>query len=156
MRHTVASAVIKWAGGGRSLVFVSTQREVDDIASYVVPLRLWRCVFFDLTARRRSAMPKTCGLHGGMRQQQRERVLAAFRRGSFQTMVATDVCARGIDITDIKTGAFGAHLHAGCACSHVNARSDSVAAAQCYFEAPDGGGLRASRGPRGARWPDGN
>ncbi len=55
--------------------------------------------------RAHSAMPRTCGLHGGMRQAKRESVLANFRKGVFQTMVATDVCARGIDITDIKTGA---------------------------------------------------
>src|SRR5579862_9249145 len=41
-------------------------------------------------------------LHGNKSQNQRERVLAAFRRGEIKTLVATDIAARGIDVDGIS------------------------------------------------------
>ena len=43
------------------------------------------------------------GLHGDMKQNQRDRVMARFRQGAIDLLVATDVAARGIDVTDITT-----------------------------------------------------
>ncbi len=40
-------------------------------------------------------------LHGDMSQSQRERALARFRAGTVSTLVANDVAARGLDLTDI-------------------------------------------------------
>ncbi|WP_018754335.1 DEAD/DEAH box helicase [Paenibacillus terrigena] len=40
-------------------------------------------------------------IHGGMEQEERFEVMHAFRRGQFRYLIATDVAARGIDITDI-------------------------------------------------------
>src|ERR1051326_7279933 len=40
-------------------------------------------------------------LHGNKSQRQREEVLTAFRRGQVQTLLATNVAARGLDITGI-------------------------------------------------------
>lgn len=40
-------------------------------------------------------------LHGDMTQQMRERVLARFREGTIEILVATDVAARGLDVDDI-------------------------------------------------------
>ena len=48
-------------------------------------------------------------LHGDMEQAQRSRVMAAFRRGDFDILVATDVAARGLDIEDV-THVFNYHL----------------------------------------------
>ena len=48
-------------------------------------------------------------LHGDMEQAQRSRVMAAFRRGEFDILVATDVAARGLDIEDV-THVFNYHL----------------------------------------------
>ncbi|ODV49175.1 MULTISPECIES: DEAD/DEAH box helicase [Methanohalophilus] len=42
------------------------------------------------------------GLHGDMRQAQRERVMSNFRKGEIETLVATDVAARGIDVENIE------------------------------------------------------
>lgn len=42
------------------------------------------------------------GLHGDMAQQQRDRVMNAFRRGDIELLVATDVAARGIDVGTIS------------------------------------------------------
>ena len=40
-------------------------------------------------------------IHGNKSQNQRERVLADFRSGRLRTLVATDIAARGIDVTEI-------------------------------------------------------
>jgi ATP-dependent RNA helicase RhlE len=41
-------------------------------------------------------------IHGNKSQNQRERVLAAFRSGKLRTLVATDIAARGIDVDGIS------------------------------------------------------
>jgi ATP-dependent RNA helicase RhlE len=41
-------------------------------------------------------------IHGNKSQGQRERVLAAFRKGAVRTLVATDIAARGIDVDGIS------------------------------------------------------
>src|SRR6202008_1715491 len=41
-------------------------------------------------------------IHGNKSQGQRERVLAAFRKGDVRTLVATDIAARGIDVDGIS------------------------------------------------------
>jgi len=41
------------------------------------------------------------GLHGGMAQTQRDKVMNAFRKGQLEILIATDVAARGIDVEEI-------------------------------------------------------
>ena len=41
-------------------------------------------------------------LHGDVRQSQRDKVMAGFRKGEFEILVATDVAARGIDVDDVE------------------------------------------------------
>jgi ATP-dependent RNA helicase RhlE len=41
-------------------------------------------------------------IHGNKSQSQRERVLAAFRKGEVRTLIATDIAARGIDVDGIS------------------------------------------------------
>ena len=41
-------------------------------------------------------------IHGNKSQNQRERVLAAFRDGKLRTLVATDIAARGIDVDGVS------------------------------------------------------
>ncbi len=41
------------------------------------------------------------GLHGGMAQAQRDKVMNAFRKGQLEILIATDVAARGIDVEEI-------------------------------------------------------
>ena len=48
-------------------------------------------------------------LHGDMEQAQRSRVMAAFRRGEIDILVATDVAARGLDVDDVSH-VFNYHL----------------------------------------------
>ena len=42
------------------------------------------------------------GLHGDMKQSQRDRVMNGFRNGRTDILVATDVAARGIDVDDVE------------------------------------------------------
>ncbi|MEX0933393.1 MAG: DEAD/DEAH box helicase [Candidatus Paceibacterota bacterium] len=44
---------------------------------------------------------KTGSIHGDKSQSQRERALSQFKKDAIQALVATDVAARGLDITDI-------------------------------------------------------
>ena len=41
------------------------------------------------------------GLHGDLKQPQRDKVMNKFRNGNIDILVATDVAARGIDIDDV-------------------------------------------------------
>jgi len=68
-----------------SLVFCNTKKRVDELASA-------------LQSRGYSAE----ALHGDMKQEQRDRVMARFRKGYIDILVATDVAARGIDVDDIE------------------------------------------------------
>ena len=42
------------------------------------------------------------GLHGDLKQEQRDRVMGSFRNGATEILVATDVAARGIDVDDVE------------------------------------------------------
>ena len=42
------------------------------------------------------------GLHGDLKQEQRDRVMNSFRNGRTEILVATDVAARGIDVDDVE------------------------------------------------------
>jgi len=66
------------------LVFCNTQRQVDE-----------------LVERLKGQGYSTDGLHGGMAQPKRSKVLNRFRQGGLQILVATDVAARGIDVRNI-------------------------------------------------------
>ena len=44
----------------------------------------------------------TAALHGGLAQEQRDRVMSRFREGAIQVLVATDVAARGLDIEQVS------------------------------------------------------
>lgn len=68
-----------------SLVFCNTKRMVDELVS-------------DLQGRGYFAE----GLHGDMKQVQRDRVMNSFRNGKTEILVATDVAARGIDVDDVE------------------------------------------------------
>ncbi|NLK85964.1 MAG: DEAD/DEAH box helicase [Clostridiaceae bacterium] len=68
-----------------ALVFCNTKKRVDGLAS-------------DLQSRGYAAE----ALHGDMKQDQRDKVMAKFRNGSFDILIATDVAARGIDVDDVE------------------------------------------------------
>jgi len=68
-----------------SLIFCNTKRKVDELTT-------------ELQGRGYFAE----GLHGDLKQVQRDRVMNGFRNGKTEILVATDVAARGIDVDDIE------------------------------------------------------
>ena len=68
-----------------SLVFCNTKRMVDELTNALQG----RGYFAE-------------GLHGDMKQSQRDRVMNHFRNGNTEILVATDVAARGIDVDDVE------------------------------------------------------
>lgn len=67
-----------------SVVFCNTKKQVDDLISELKG----RGYFAD-------------GIHGDMKQAQRDRVMNDFRKGKTEILIATDVAARGIDVDDV-------------------------------------------------------
>ncbi|MGH2711519.1 MAG: DEAD/DEAH box helicase [Actinomycetota bacterium] len=70
--------------GGRHLVFVRTKRGAERLA-----------------IKLRDRGIKASAMHGDMTQGARERALSSFDKGKIDTLVATDVAARGLDVDDI-------------------------------------------------------
>lgn len=68
-----------------SLVFCNTKRQVDELTTALQG----RGYFAE-------------GLHGDLKQSQRDRVMNGFRSGRTEILVATDVAARGIDVDDVE------------------------------------------------------
>lgn len=67
-----------------AMVFCNTKKRVDDL----VEMLQGRGYFAE-------------GLHGDLKQAQRDKVMQKFRNGTIEVLVATDVAARGLDIDDI-------------------------------------------------------
>ena len=86
-QHKVAALVriLDMASPKSTLVFCRTRLEVDE-----------------LTSTLNSRGYRGEGLHGGLNQAQRDRVMQSFRSGKTQLLVATDVAARGLDITHVS------------------------------------------------------
>lgn len=68
-----------------SVVFCNTKRQVDEL----VEALQGRGYFAE-------------GLHGDLKQAQRDKVMNSFRNGRTEILIATDVAARGIDIDDVE------------------------------------------------------
>ena len=84
-KNGLLAEVLKKEGPERVIVFVRTKRRADTCVR-----RLARSGF------------KCEAIHGDRSQGQRQRALAAFRDGRVQVLVATDVLARGIDVSDVR------------------------------------------------------
>ena len=78
------TAQLRDAERGRTLVFVRTKRGADR-----------------LVKRLRGKELEAVAMHGDKSQNQRERALARFERGDVDTLIATDVAARGIDVAEV-------------------------------------------------------
>ncbi|MBL0687609.1 MAG: DEAD/DEAH box helicase [Sulfurospirillum sp.] len=69
----------------KSIIFCRTKKEVDRLSNHLMAV---------------GYIAK--GLHGDMEQNQRESVIKAFRSSQLEILVATDVAARGLNVTDIS------------------------------------------------------
>ena len=70
---------------GRTLVFVRTKHGADRLVKKLG----------------KSPQIKAVAMHGNKSQNQRQRALSDFEKGKVDTLVATDVAARGIDVADV-------------------------------------------------------
>ncbi len=86
-QHKVAALarILDMTSPKSTLVFCRTRLEVDELISML-----------------NSRGYRGEGLHGGMNQAQRDRVMASFRSGNTELLVATDVAARGLDISHVS------------------------------------------------------
>jgi ATP-dependent RNA helicase RhlE len=98
-----------------------------------------------------------CGrIHGSRSQAQRTEALAAFRKGRFQVLVATDIAARGLDVVDLDLvvnfdvpGAAEDYIHR----VGRTARAEATGNAYTLIAPEEEGGLRAIERGIGQRIP---
>ncbi|MDQ3307044.1 MAG: DEAD/DEAH box helicase, partial [Actinomycetota bacterium] len=81
----VVARILQAEDRGRVLIFTRTKRRAQRVAE-------------DMAERGFKASP----LHGDMAQVAREKAMKRFRDGTIEVLVATDVAARGIDVTGIS------------------------------------------------------
>ncbi|MEI7962660.1 MAG: helicase C-terminal domain-containing protein [Verrucomicrobiota bacterium] len=77
--------LVDFYGFRLGIIFCNTQRMVDELADALLAQ--------GFSADR---------LHGGITQAQRTRVMNKFKNSEFEFLVATDVAARGIDVSDLE------------------------------------------------------
>lgn len=83
-KSAITARILQAAGRGRTIIFARTKRTAADVAD-------------DLAGRGFAVG----AVHGDMGQPARECSLQAFREGTVEILVATDVAARGIDVDDV-------------------------------------------------------
>jgi len=76
--------ILDWENPAAAIIFCRTKRGVDELAE-------------GLEARGYMAE----AIHGDLSQVQRDRVMARFRAGEVELLIATDVAARGLDIPEV-------------------------------------------------------
>ena len=84
-KPAVLAEILQRDSIGRALVFTRTKHGADKVVRGLAKAGI-----------------SAHAIHGNKSQNQRERVLAAFRQGEVLTLVATDIAARGIDVDDIS------------------------------------------------------
>ena len=83
-KDEVIGRILQAEGRGKTVIFTRTKRAAARIVE-------------ELNDRGFPAV----AVHGDLNQEQRERAMASFRAGKKEILIATDVAARGIDVSDI-------------------------------------------------------
>jgi ATP-dependent RNA helicase RhlE len=83
-KSAILAELLKGEAVNRALVFTRTKHGADKVVKGLI----------------RDGIAAEA-IHGNKSQNQRERVLTAFRKGQVRTLVATDIAARGIDVDGI-------------------------------------------------------
>jgi superfamily II DNA/RNA helicase len=78
--------LFKMEDTAKVIVFTNTKRRADNVANKVLWANGYPC----------------CSLHGDKPQIEREKALKQFRSGELSILVATDACARGLDIDNVS------------------------------------------------------
>src|SRR5881628_476423 len=84
-KRDVLARILQAKPAGQTLIFTRTKYGADKLATFL----------------RREGIPAHA-IHGNKAQSHRQRTLAAFRDGTADVLVATDIAARGIDVDGIR------------------------------------------------------
>ena len=84
LKEEVLTRLIEYHQPKRSLIFCNTKKKVDELASSL-----------------KNKGYRAEGLHGDLSQYQRDTVMNLFRFGQADFLIATDVAARGIDVSGV-------------------------------------------------------
>ena len=85
MKEEVLTRLMDYYNPARSLIFCNTKRKVDQLSESL------------------KGKGYLCdGLHGDLSQNQRDTVMNLFRNGRINILIATDVAARGIDVSGVE------------------------------------------------------
>ena len=84
-KPAVLAEILQRESIGRALVFTRTKHGADKVVRGLAKAGI-----------------SAHAIHGNKSQNQRERVLSAFRKGDVLTLIATDIAARGIDVDGIS------------------------------------------------------
>lgn len=85
MKEEVLVRLLDYYNPGRTLIFCNTKRMVDQLAESL-----------------KGKGYLADGLHGDLSQNQRDTVMNLFRHGRINILIATDVAARGIDVSGVE------------------------------------------------------
>jgi superfamily II DNA/RNA helicase len=83
-KNDALSALLLAEKDARAVVFCRTRRDTDEVATFL-----------------RKAGVSSEPIHGDLNQGQRDKAMRMFKTNRVQVLVATDVAARGIDVSDI-------------------------------------------------------
>ncbi|TJX15395.1 DEAD/DEAH box helicase [Tissierella creatinini] len=84
MKTEILSRLMDMYNPKLTVVFCNTKKKVDELTEELQG----RGYFAD-------------GLHGDLKQNQRDNVMGKFRKGTIEILIATDVAARGLDVDDV-------------------------------------------------------
>lgn len=84
-KNDALKLLMEYARPKKSLIFCNTKRMVDELSDQLS-----------------EAGYKAIGLHGDLKQNQRNAVMREFKSGRAKILIATDVAARGIDVDDVE------------------------------------------------------
>lgn len=84
-KEEVLCRLIDYYDPKRALIFCNTKRMVDELTEHL-----------------KNRGYEAEGLHGDLSQHQRDTVMNLFRSGRVNILIATDVAARGIDVSDVE------------------------------------------------------
>lgn len=93
----------------QSVLFVDQANKLELLVELIRERQMYKAIVFTRTKHRASKVAKVLGkrgidseaIHGDKSQAARRRTIGAFKGGSLQVLVATDVASRGLDIDDV-------------------------------------------------------
>ncbi len=85
-RDELLLALLKQTDYHSVMIFTRTRKEADQVCQMI----------------KQSGQPKVAAMHSDISQVDRMKALAGFKSGEFEVLVATDVAARGIDISGVS------------------------------------------------------